>query len=164
MSWQAVARICRRLAGQGRSPVVETSLVTCPRVQSHAAPPATNPATSNWADWHHVVNDARFFSAKSAREEMAEDTIDREVRSWLLGTPYSDSAQMALQLREHFGVRAPVEANHLMGERWLLDRHCEEAEVLTPQRGQTISLAVRLWTTPTVVDAAIGGQHFHSGW
>uniref|UniRef100_A0AAU8MID1 Replication-associated protein n=1 Tax=Switchgrass umbra-like virus 2 TaxID=3233124 RepID=A0AAU8MID1_9TOMB len=183
MSWQAIARIFARKGRSTPATSVVVGTIDCPLappgggvappsvaavlpppVCDHGRPTARQRLEADFADWLPVVNDGRFFFAKAARSEIAEDRVDGEIRSWLLGNTTSKSAQMALQLREHFGVRAPVEANHLMGERWLLDKHITEDVELTPLRGEQISLAVRLWTTPSVEDAAIGGQHFYSGW
>uniref|UniRef100_A0AAU8MJ65 Replication-associated protein n=1 Tax=Switchgrass umbra-like virus 2 TaxID=3233124 RepID=A0AAU8MJ65_9TOMB len=184
MAWQAIARIFARKGrstpvtsvtvgliecplvgtGSGPAPPLSEVAVQLPQACDHGRPTARQRLEADWADWLYVVNDGRFYYAKSIQAEIAEDRVDGEIRSWMLGNTSSKSAQMALQLREHFGVRAPMEANHLMGERWLLDKHITDEEELTPLRGEQISLAVRLWTTPSVEDAAIGGRHFYSGW
>nr|WPR22344.1 RNA-dependent RNA polymerase [Grapevine umbra-like virus] len=106
-------------------------------------------------DWKEVINTARYLYAQEERMQVAEAVVEEELRHWTIGDVTSRAADMAGKLRGTFGVRAPTQANWVLGERFLLDSGAE-----TLDTSMDASLAVKLWLTPNVFDRAVGGPVF----
>jgi hypothetical protein len=100
-------------------------------------------------------------------EKVMKDAVELEERQWVLNMVTTRSARLASYLRGSLGVCSPTPANWKLGEKVArdhLEETLDEGYVLGVFQSQIISMACKLWLTPTAVDRAIGGPVFRDGW